>query len=263
MKYLLPGLFLTLGIAPLVHAGNWGEFAWGTGKWSSSAAISGACGSGDGKTVTTSQSTNLCSAGVASNVTGAGPWSWSCSGVNGGTTASCSAERLEWVLTAHVVGTGSGSINGNVSCISGGVCSPVTFPHGAMVTLTPTADAFSTFGGWSGACSNLIGNCSISMDREKNVTATFNAAPKAKVSSKQFDSLQSALDDATTGTTVDTSVIKLLQGRQDGDITAAGKVVMLQGGHNAAYTDISSETIIHGRVRIKSGTIRMNRLKIK
>src|SRR5262249_15672555 len=36
-------------------------------------------------------STNLCSAGTASSVAGTGPWTWGCSGSNGGTTASCSA----------------------------------------------------------------------------------------------------------------------------------------------------------------------------
>ena len=32
----------------------------------------------------------LCSAGTASAVTGAGPWTWQCTGSNSGTTSSCS-----------------------------------------------------------------------------------------------------------------------------------------------------------------------------
>jgi hypothetical protein len=35
---------------------------------------------------------NLCSEGKASKVTGTGPWDWTCAGSDGGTTASCSAE---------------------------------------------------------------------------------------------------------------------------------------------------------------------------
>jgi hypothetical protein len=49
----------------------------------------GACGSANGSTVSTAPTTNLCTAGTASNVSGNGPWSWTCAGGNGGSTASC------------------------------------------------------------------------------------------------------------------------------------------------------------------------------
>ncbi|MFZ4462167.1 MAG: glycoside hydrolase family 44 protein, partial [Patescibacteria group bacterium] len=54
--------------------------------------INGSCGSDNGKTLS-STPTALCSAGNASQVNGNGPWSWSCQGSNGGTTASCSANK--------------------------------------------------------------------------------------------------------------------------------------------------------------------------
>ncbi|MBR0346643.1 MAG: ExeM/NucH family extracellular endonuclease, partial [Rudaea sp.] len=53
-------------------------------------AVNGACGTDNGQTLTVAP-TNLCSAGTASVVTGNGPWSWTCSGSNGGSNASCSA----------------------------------------------------------------------------------------------------------------------------------------------------------------------------
>ncbi len=52
----------------------------------------GACGSANGGTYSSAPTTNLCSAGTASSVSGSGPWSWTCAGLNGGTTASCSAQ---------------------------------------------------------------------------------------------------------------------------------------------------------------------------
>ncbi len=55
------------------------------------APVSGVCGSANGTTASSKPSTNLCSAGTASSVAGSGPWTWSCGGSNGGTTASCSA----------------------------------------------------------------------------------------------------------------------------------------------------------------------------
>ena len=54
-------------------------------------AVNGACGSSNGADLTSAPTTNLCSAGTASTVSGSGPWSWSCAGCGGGTTASCSA----------------------------------------------------------------------------------------------------------------------------------------------------------------------------
>jgi len=52
----------------------------------------GACGSVNGGAFTAVPTANLCRSGVSSKVdSAAGSWSWSCSGVNSGSTASCSA----------------------------------------------------------------------------------------------------------------------------------------------------------------------------
>jgi len=61
--------------------------------------IDGACGPADGQSYLSAPTTELCSAGAPSTVTGTGPWSWTCSGVNGGTTASCSADLAIPTLT--------------------------------------------------------------------------------------------------------------------------------------------------------------------
>ena len=54
-------------------------------------ATNGLCGSANGQSLSTAPTTNLCSAGTASKLSGSGPWTWQCAGSNGGTTASCSA----------------------------------------------------------------------------------------------------------------------------------------------------------------------------
>jgi hypothetical protein len=53
--------------------------------------VNGVCGSSDGIPVSSAPTTGLCNAGNASLVSGSGPWSWTCAGTNGGTTAICSA----------------------------------------------------------------------------------------------------------------------------------------------------------------------------
>ncbi len=54
-------------------------------------AISGACGTAHGQTLTSPPTTNLCNAGTSSDVGGIGPWIWHCSGSDGGATADCIA----------------------------------------------------------------------------------------------------------------------------------------------------------------------------
>jgi len=55
------------------------------------APIEGACGAANGVTTLTAPKSALCSAGIASAVSGKGPWTWSCSGTNGGGAVSCVA----------------------------------------------------------------------------------------------------------------------------------------------------------------------------
>ena len=75
-------------------AGGW--WSWIGTTWAASSdprnvPVNGACGTSNGMAVTATPVANLCSAGTASAVSGKGPWTWSCGGNSGGTTASCSA----------------------------------------------------------------------------------------------------------------------------------------------------------------------------
>lgn len=63
------------------------------------------CGSDNNKTLSYPP-TNLCSAGIASSLSGTGPWNWSCQGINGGTNMSCQAEKSTIILPPPVVGSG-------------------------------------------------------------------------------------------------------------------------------------------------------------
>jgi hypothetical protein len=57
-------------------------------------AINGACGPANGTTSSVAPTANLCSVGSPSAVTGTGPWTWQCTGSNGGTTSSCKVSPL-------------------------------------------------------------------------------------------------------------------------------------------------------------------------
>jgi hypothetical protein len=53
--------------------------------------VDGQCGSADGTAVASTPSTNLCTEGSASSVSGSGPWTWTCNSTTGGANDSCSA----------------------------------------------------------------------------------------------------------------------------------------------------------------------------
>lgn len=53
--------------------------------------VDGVCGAADGGTFASTPSSNFCSSGSATAVSGSGPWNWQCMGSNGGTNDSCSA----------------------------------------------------------------------------------------------------------------------------------------------------------------------------
>src|SRR6185369_7967964 len=69
--------------------------------------INGLCGSANGGNYAEAPLTGLCSLGTPSNATGIGPWFWSCGGVDGGTTASCSAAQAGGIVHK----SSDGSIN--------------------------------------------------------------------------------------------------------------------------------------------------------
>lgn len=100
----------------------------------------GICGGAHAVPVSSSPSSSLCSLGTASGVSGTGPWTWTCSGVNGGSPVACSAP----VVTTTSGGSSSGSTGGGRGCPwgtawNGSVCvtpgvTPVATP---VVTTTP------------------------------------------------------------------------------------------------------------------------------
>jgi len=79
----------------------------------------------------------------------------------------------KYLLTVSKTGTGNGTVTSNPSGINCGLDCSETYNQGTSVILTATASSGSTFTGWSGACSGT-GTCSVTMNSDKTVTATFN-----------------------------------------------------------------------------------------
>jgi|GEM_PF-784241 len=93
------------------------------------ASIDGSCGTDNNQTLAATAPSNLCApgGGAASQITGTGhPWNWSCSGVNNGATATCSATIQTYTVT--FASGGNGALNGTTQQVIdyGGQTSPVS-----------------------------------------------------------------------------------------------------------------------------------------
>ena len=82
---------------------------------------------------------------------------------------------ITYDLTVNKDGTGSGTVTSSPG-ISCGIECTETYNDGDMVTLTAAADPGSSFTGWSDPGCPGTGDCVVTMDADKIVTATFDDA---------------------------------------------------------------------------------------
>ena len=77
-------------------------------------------------------------------------------------------------LTVFRNGTGNGVVSSSPSGISCGADCDEYLPAGTVVTLNHSALPGSLFSGWSGDCSGSSSSCTIIMDSDRTIGATFN-----------------------------------------------------------------------------------------
>ena len=76
-------------------------------------------------------------------------------------------------LSVSLQGTGEGVVKGKEVGIDCGDTCDRLLDAGTPVTLSATAPEGSYFAGWGGACKNAEGDCTTTMNANRNVTATF------------------------------------------------------------------------------------------
>jgi hypothetical protein len=91
-------------------------------------------------------------------------------------------------LTVSTIGSGTGAVSEtpqgqNICTLGSPDCAP-SFDAGTLVTLSAAPDPGSTFTGWSGDCSG-VGDCQVTMNQARSVTATFTASSYGLAVSKQ------------------------------------------------------------------------------
>ena len=86
-----------------------------------------------------------------------------------------------WINPQHLdvtkTGAGNGSVTSDPSGIDCGSTCSGDFAQGATVTLDAVANGTSSFDGWSGSGCSGTGQCQVTMDAAKSVTANFSDVP--------------------------------------------------------------------------------------
>ncbi len=116
-------------------------------------------------------------------------------------------------VTITSAGTGTGTVSSSPSGIYCGSACSYPFALNTSVSLTASATAGSTFAGWSGACSGT-GNCNLSMNADKAVTANFtaNTAYGLTLSKSGNGTVTSAPSSLNCGTGCSSSVVSFAAG---------------------------------------------------
>jgi sugar lactone lactonase YvrE len=164
-------------------------------------------------------------------------------------------------LTLLFAGTGGGSVHGAMARASGTACTPAFFEEHAQLTLLASPDSNSLFGGWSGGCTVSGNSCTVTMDAAKTVTANFDAVPQARIVGGTGYSLLSAAYSAAANNAVIQARAVLFD---NGDLILNRPVsIFFRGGYDTGFNQDWEDSIIKGSLKVRSGTVRVYRLKLR
>lgn len=169
---------------------------------------------------------------------------------------------VNYKLECVVDGTGGGTITSapaGISCENGKTEGCLAFfDITKIVTLHVAANSTSTFSGWSGDCT-AFEICALDMSTSHNVTATFTAAPKAKIGDSGYNSLNLAYAEAETVSEIHAMDTELIE-----DLMVDGKTITLKGGYKADYSELSGlPTVLKGVLSVRSGKLSISNFTIK
>lgn len=174
---------------------------------------------------------------------------------------------LTVAVTAN--GTQSTGIGGTVtsspsgiSCnnsVGGGPVVICTNSFSGTVNLYATPSALSVFGGWGGGECSGTGVCSVTINGDKTVTATFNQATLLQINGTAYPTLQSAYNAANQG-----AVVQMLDNTVAGTLDAnRGVTVKLKGGYDTGYKNNAGTTAVSAPLIVRLGTVEIDRIVVK
>lgn len=194
---------------------------------------------------------------------GVSSYSYSTGPISADCTVSASFALNQWPLTVSLQTSssdgstyGGGTVTGpGISCqiLDGsitGTCSAI-YDHGSSVTLTATEDN-AQFGEWTGCTLADQKLCSVTLDADKPVSASFNLVGKARIGAAGYPTLQLA---HTAAAPAGTTTILARSVYFTENLTIA-KPIILKGGYNLTYSANSGTySTLTGSLTIGSGSL--------
>ena len=115
--------------------------------------------------------------------------------------ASGSGSGGTFTLQVAKNGTGAGTVTSSPSGINCGTTCSRSFSGGTSVTLTATPASGSIFAGWNGSGCTGTGSCTVQVNDNRSVTATFNTSATAPPppASQPLTFIESTLPDGNVG----------------------------------------------------------------
>ncbi|MCK4635688.1 MAG: DUF11 domain-containing protein [Candidatus Moranbacteria bacterium] len=160
--------------------------------------VNGQCNSTyNGQVLTSKPTTNLCSVGTASGVSGLGttasPWTWTCGGSSGGSTASCSATQAKTPVNGQCNSTYSGQILDEIPPV-GSLCT-----QGIESAITGTGTSTNP---WTWACDGSDGGSSSNCSAEEKTIASVPSIQIIKDDNDNNDDTQTVEEGETATFTI-------------------------------------------------------------
>jgi hypothetical protein len=141
------------------------------------AIVNAVCGTANGAATTLAPSANLCNPGTASSVASAvSQFTWSCTGANSGTDASCAAPR-QYTVTPSVSG-GNGTAVGGGAVVYNGTGSVTITPNAGFFTVTPIGGTCGgSLSGSTFTTAPVTADCSVIASFTASITPGVSASP--------------------------------------------------------------------------------------
>jgi parallel beta-helix repeat protein len=169
----------------------------------------------------------------------------------------------KYPLIVSFSGDGHGSVSSTPGGIAGNVETYALFDPNTGVTLKGNASDFSLFKGWLGDFIASSGDCMLTMDSDKAVTAAFNEDKDHKTliygTSSYNPTLITAYGAASNG-----NVIQAWGTDFNENLNLnLSKTLILKGGFNQGYTAYGGYTTLHGTLTVGTGSLTLENLQIQ
>ncbi|MDR3424284.1 MAG: OmpA family protein [Alphaproteobacteria bacterium] len=206
-----------------------------------SAKTDGVCGEASNNEFSDAPTANLCGQGIASAVNGDGPWTWACSGINGGNAAACIARK-------HVT-----PVNG--ACGSANGVATATVPDDSDLCNAGTASTIKGNGPWTWSCNGagkgrsesciapLVGNKTSAAAPVAATEPVAAEAPAAPVSSSAPAAAASADTSADKGELCGAAAETLAYEAPDKDLCREGTASAVNGSGPWTWSCTNNENV--------------------